>query len=132
MSATKERVMRDDKQRGREIRIAVVDVKGQNLPGAKIQVYLEKSPIAELVLGQRPGSIHLNDLDSPITLMATHEGEVQTVTLGADVRVQAFVFKTVYRENFAVDPAQARCPDGTTGIPCVECAIGGTRVRVCV
>ena len=29
-------------------------------------------------------------------------------------------------------PPQARCPDGTTGYPCVKCIVGGNQITICV
>jgi hypothetical protein len=132
MSVTKTAMRQGGRDRRKQIHIAVLDGNRRGIAGATVQVYLGKRRIAELVLGDRPGSIVVNDGGRPISLFATYSGESQAVTLEPNIRLHAFVFKTVYRDAFVLASAEARCPNGKTGIPCVECTIGGIRVRVCV
>jgi hypothetical protein len=39
--------------------------------------------------------------------------------------------RTLDYEGVSRSP-QARCPDGTTGYPCVKCTVGGNQITICV
>jgi hypothetical protein len=109
----------------------------------------EGDPVAATVIvtvrGIQVGSFTLNSEHTNASIDIAEEfGEVdliarsgrQTLTAHLPVaeRSHSFIFSialTRMRTAVAV-VAQARCADGRTGIPCVNCVVSGIPIRICV
>lgn len=65
-----------------------------------------------------------------IGLEATLLGITRSLVLDAQQDVVEFTFKALPRFRVPVPPV-VRCPDGTTGSPCVTCSDGNATWRMC-
>jgi hypothetical protein len=75
-------------------------------------------------------TIEINDPNASVELQVTVDDEVQRGYLPPGQDSIRFDFKTVVLVKAKVPPV-ARCPDGTTGSPCVVCRDGNDTWRIC-
>ena len=82
--------------------------------------------------GRSGAGITVYDPNLSVELEARLEGHVLQKILGPRENDVIFRFPIAARRGFTATPAEAKCPDGTTGNPCVECDLGTTKIRICV
>lgn len=121
--------------RTRLITITAVDAEGVPAAGAEIVIFVSDSYAGVFTLDadRSSASLELTDSSASIRLVAEFGGHTLSADIGPNGRTHQFRFPVALRSlTRAIAPAEARCPDGMTGRPCVECAVGGTHVRICV
>lgn len=114
----------------RKFLVEVVDPMGVPLDGADIHFEVNGSGAGSVFSSQGNASIEIDDQDVIITIRVDHDLETQIASVPAGVGSHRFVFDNASRGLTKGSPS-ARCPDGTTGQPCVTCNIGGSTVRIC-
>lgn len=114
----------------RRLLVEVVDPAGVAIQGADIHFEIDGVQVGSVFSSQGNASIEMDDQDVEITISAIVGFETQAISLRASVGAHRFVFANVPRAVAKGTPS-ARCPDGTTGQPCVTCNIGGSTVRIC-
>lgn len=114
----------------RKFLVEVVDLTGVQLDGANIHFEVNDSSVGSVFDSQGSASIEIADQDAVITIRVDHDFETQVVSVPAGAGSHRFVFDHTSRAPAKGTPS-ARCPDGTTGQPCVTCNIGGSTVRIC-
>jgi hypothetical protein len=119
----------------RLIEILVEDVNGQPIWGANITFTVDGTPAGEVI-----GSYGRASIEIPANATLHVEASLGNIKQDATVaRATMTAPKTVsHRFQFAKVPSlvvpaapEARCPDGSTGRPCVKCLINGKTVTVC-
>lgn len=120
-----------DRPPARLIRIAIRDIHGQPAM-ADVDITINGRPSGSIFTGSgvSESTIEITDPNASVELQATMAGQVQSgyVLPGQDsIR---FDFKTVALVKAKVPPV-ARCPDGTTGAPCVTCRDGNDTWKIC-
>jgi hypothetical protein len=118
----------------RLIKIAAQDAKGRHAYPVNIEILLDGIKAGSLTTDRDHASpsIAINDLSASVQLYAWYGGHELFADLSTSLASYLFEFPIVAREDFAGPSAEARCPDGTTGVPCVTCTVNGTKVRICV
>jgi hypothetical protein len=113
------------------VTITVVDHDKEPVVGASLTFEVENTLYGQATIGSRPVTIELSDDEVRLTVKAKYSGQKQEVSLSPDQRSYTFYFtRTVTPQTFG--PPVATCPDGTSGQPCVDCVIGGNKIRICV
>ncbi len=113
------------------ITIWTVDARGDQTAGVYVQIAASNVLLGSFVSGQGPAEVELDENYAHIRLRAEYQSSVVFADLSP--RTQEFVLKlNVLAEARVRRRPEARCPDGTTGVPCVVCKIGESRVRICV
>jgi hypothetical protein len=110
--------------------VEVVDPMGVPLDGTNIHFEINGSKVGSVFSSQGNASIEIADQDVVITIFVDHDFETQVASVPASIGSHRFVFDNASRA-LTKGPPSARCPDGTTGQPCVNCSIGGSAVRIC-
>lgn len=114
----------------RKLLVEVVDQAGVPVQGADIHFEINGIKVGSVFGSQGNASIEMNNQDVEITICVIVGFETQAVSLHASVGAHRFVFNNAPYAVVKGTPS-ARCPDGTTGQPCVTCHIGGSTVRLC-
>jgi hypothetical protein len=115
----------------RVITIEVVDGSGRPLPGVSIAVTIDGSFAGSIQTGSDSQAVTLEvDSAATVTVVAELLGQQQGAVLAPDSSGARLVFGQA--PHFAgTIPAIARCPDGTTGSPCVICRKGSATWKMC-
>src|SRR5262249_32177020 len=117
-------------ERRRVVSISARDVDGNYAHGAEIRFVVAGSPYGAAEIGAEPVTIELPfTVDFVLDVFAIFQGEQQEARLEPGLNNYTFQFSTATLRAFR--PGVARCPDGTSGQPCVVCMIGGLQVRIC-
>ncbi len=102
--------------------------------GAEIGIFIDGMPAGVLDLGtgaQHPATLELDDLLAEITLVARFLGQTETIVMYPGDRQATFQFHGSVQYGVA-RKAEAFCPDGSHGSPCVTCrAANGKTWRMC-
>lgn len=114
----------------RRLFVDVLDPMGSPIHGADIHFEVNGMEIGSVLSSEGNANIELGDQDVTITIRVIVGSETQVISLNSDVGAHRFVFSNAPRTITAASPS-ARCPDGTTGQPCVTCNVGGSTVRIC-
>lgn len=116
----------------RTIYVSAVDATGRTIP-AEIGVVIDHHSAGSVRLGRDAprATIEVRGIAEQVKLIARHFDQRLEAQLGRHEDKYEFEFPSmIYKES---PPApEARCPDGTTGVPCVVCKIGAISVRLCV
>lgn len=117
--------------RSRTVLISVVDSSGAPLPGADIAFTLDGRPAGVLLNTKgHDATLKVNDDRLEIGLKVRLLGQTQVAVVGRNQDSVRFVFNVIARHVTALPP-RVRCPDGTTGSPCVTCRDGAVIWRIC-
>lgn len=122
-------------ERERAISVSVVNSEGEAV-GATVHVIVKGIEVGSFTLDAEhtEASIEIDEEFGEVDLKARSGIQTLTARLPIDARSHVFSFSTVLtrtrRGGHIV--AEARCPDGTTGTPCVTCVVSGIPVRICV
>ena len=114
----------------RHVTIEVVDADGRLIQGADIDFVVNATPVGGVRRSVGKASIVVPDPQAVVEARATVMLLTQTAQLppGQDAHTFRFAQASMFK-SFA--PPEARCPDGSSGQPCVDCQIGGSIVRIC-
>jgi len=115
----------------RTITIQVRDKAGGPASGARVSFGIDGADFGSAaVSGTGKVTFQMSGAATTIHVFADFVGDAQQVALPPGEDIYTFHFdKTNLFMSDSVP--EARCPDGTTGQPCVNCDIGGTTVRIC-
>jgi hypothetical protein len=119
----------------RRITIAIQDADGVPLAGALVRITVDGQSLGILQTGADPAgvsslSLQGEDLWATVSLHATYGSQTQDATLPPGEDNHVFVFDAVAMVR-SKGPAVARCPDGTSNSPCVDCSSGTRQWRIC-
>jgi len=116
----------------RLIKIAIRDIHGQPAPAAGVEIAIDGRPSGSIFTGQgvTESTIGLDDRYAVVQLRVTVDGQTQVAVLAPDQDSIQFNFSTSVLFKAQVPPV-ARCPDGTTGSPCVTCRDGTDTWMIC-
>ena len=119
---------------GRRINVQVRDSLSTLIEGCDIQFFIADPPVTPLgSVSKSRGHAALTVPDDSVVIgvSVTVEAATQTIHLPPGQNDYTFIFPQApsYR---SLTSARARCPDGTSGQPCVDCKIGGITIRICV
>jgi hypothetical protein len=116
----------------RLIKISVHDRHGQPASAAEIDIAINGRPSGSIFTGWGvdESTIEINDPNAYVELQVTVAGQTQRANLPPGQDPHTFQFQTVALYK-AKPPPVARCPDGTTGAPCVTCRDGNHTWRIC-
>lgn len=118
---------------GRAITVEVLDAQGRTAADATIVVSIDNRPAGEIHTGSgadRPFMLFIDDLNAAVDLTVTLSGSTQSMQLMGGMRVARFVFSHAPLGASKKAPS-LKCPDGTTGFPCVTCTDGSVSWRMC-
>src|SRR5579863_969538 len=115
----------------RIVRIAVRDIHGQPAT-ADVKIVINGRPSGSIFTGSgvSQSTVEIYDSNATVQLEATMAGQVRRANLspGEDSIRFDFDIEALVR---AKAPPVARCPDGTTGMPCVICRDGDDTWKIC-
>lgn len=114
---------------GRRASISIRDAEGRPIPGAEIEVYLN-GRIAAYITSSGDSTIEVSDPNATIDLTVSVEFNSQRTAVPPGKDHLDVIFLQAFPSKISPRPG-GRCPDGTTGQPCVICQIGPDQVRVC-
>ena len=112
------------------LEVRIVDRLGKPIDGATLTFRADGISIGATRNSSAVVSIDVPGSIQKIEIVAELLHQVQQVTLDAGMRSHTFVFNRM-RSAAGVGPPEARCPNGSSGRPCVDCSIGGSIVRIC-
>jgi len=118
---------------GRMVSISVVDLYDQPAGGAQIELTLNGQFAGTIDTGSGtagPMTLEVRNPEITVALKVTVLGVTQAATLRPGQDTMKFVFPSVPQFATRVPPV-VRCPDGTTGSPCVVCRDGGEFWKLC-
>jgi hypothetical protein len=113
----------------RQFTLAIIDSAGFPLEGAKVEFSVEGTSYGSVTTGRRGASINVPWSVEEIEIEVSYGGETQSAMLFAGKMSHTISFTRSIIKAFA--PAAAKCPNGDAGQPCVDCVIGGKRIRIC-
>ena len=119
---------------GRRINVQVRDATSTFIEGCDIQFFIADPPVTPLGgVSKSRGHAALTVPDDSVVIgvSVTVDAATQTVLLPPGQNDYTFVFQQAPSYPSLASP-RARCPDGTSGQPCVDCKIGGITIRICV
>lgn len=113
----------------RETRVVITGPEGHPAPGAVIDVYVNGTRAAS-INSSGSSSVEVSNPAARVELEIAMGSHVRRATISPGQPRLDISFPTIVplRADFR---AGAKCPDGTTGQPCVICKIGPDHVRVC-
>jgi len=112
----------------RQVSINVYDTYGNLFQGAQIDFLVDATLAGSVHSSDGRASIEVPD-DVSVEVRATCGHVTQAFNLQSDETMHDFHMPTVSLGTAA--PPEARCADGTTGQPCVDCRVGNITVRIC-
>jgi len=115
--------------RARSVLVQVVDANGDPFIGATVAFALNGSDVGEVIDSRGSARIELPLESGDLSVTVSALGVVRSI----DLRQIDSVVVTIPTISRAVSSLpEARCPDGTSGQPCVTCTLSnGRRVKVC-
>lgn len=114
----------------RQVAVAVLDREGRFIAGAGIAFLINGTAAGEISLSEGRASISLQDPSAALEVVATVNGNAQSVVVGQSDTAVDFVFAGLFGGRSVPTP-EAKCWNGATGRPCVVCPIAGSSVRIC-
>ena len=119
---------REPEMRFRRIVINVETASGDRLSGAHIEVSRSGALLGSMTSSGR-SSVEIEGLE-PLNVRASIPGANAQSTIGPNQTEITLRIATNRFVELASTPT-ARCPDGTSGQPCVTCVIDGRQIRIC-
>jgi hypothetical protein len=113
----------------RQVSFAVLDTSNEPLAGATLEFFVDGVAYGAATTGGQGATISVPLYTGEIEVVARYGESRRTVKVGVDQHSYAFTFQRLLFKFF--EPSGARCPDGTTGQPCVDCVIDGKPIRIC-
>jgi hypothetical protein len=118
-------------KRSRDIKVKLIDSKGNPAAGADVEFFINDAEAGGAIVGpSATAQFHTDRSSVIIAIVARFGGRTLKVVLPPGQDDHAFEFD-VTAQSLTRKPPIARCPDGTSGQPCVDCVIGGETVRIC-
>jgi hypothetical protein len=123
--------MAPPKKVGRQVRITVLDANSKPAQGARLEFAVKGIPHGSVLVGEKAqAGFQTPDANASINVFAEYGEKKQDAYLPPGKDSFEFRFDTtVVFKSFR--PPIARCPDGTTGQPCVDCEIDGQIITIC-
>lgn len=115
----------------RRVSVAVVDLDGNFISAAQLQCFVDKTPFGACVTSARMSSFEFDD-KGIFSVEAVYGGAMQTLSAAPGQHQLTFKFPRQPHGLKTLMQAGARCPDGSTGFPCVSCTVGKDTIRICV
>lgn len=113
----------------RRIVVHVVNASGEPMSGANIEVRRGATPLGSMISSGRSSiSIEGNE---PLQVRASVPGANAAQALVGPDQTEVTLTLATMRFVELASPPTARCPDGSSGQPCVTCIIDGREVRIC-
>lgn len=122
--------------RDRDLFVSVLDSSGKPAAGAEVLLFLDDLHVGSIRIGASSpsASFRFGATDSEARLVARFGPHALTALVPHQTTDWVFNFPEL--PELAIgqlqQTAEAKCPDGTTGVPCVLCVVGKQRVRVCI
>ncbi|CAH1044325.1 hypothetical protein HPTD01_2803 [Halomonas sp. TD01] len=113
-----------------QFRIQVLDGAGQVFYGVTINLYARDAYLGGIEESDGEATIRYPASLGPVTVLIEADGYEAQTTIGADRSSHTFSLPTS-RQRVTGGKREARCADGTSGQPCVVCAVGNSTVRIC-
>ncbi|MDB5405102.1 MAG: hypothetical protein JWL84_14 [Rhodospirillales bacterium] len=120
--------MSEGQEKPRRLRILVENTAGLPMVGARIKVFYRGEAAGEVVSSGR-SLVEFDDIEA-LELTAAVGGLRASAQVTAGQDEVRLVIPTERAIELAAIPT-ARCPDGSSGQPCVTCRIGGRNIRIC-
>ena len=114
--------------RARRITINVENASGERLAGAHVEVRRGDTLLGTMISSGR-SSVEIEGAQ-PLSIEAAIAGARAQAIVRPDQTDVTLRLATTRFIELASTPT-ARCPDGTSGQPCVTCIIDGREVRIC-
>lgn len=114
----------------RQVRIAVRDKNGNFAAGASVDFYQQSLHLGGATVGDREVTISYPSSMGTIEVVAKLSDEAQSTKLESSQREQGFQFSGI-APSHVTGARTARCADGSSGQPCVNCTVGGKPIRIC-
>lgn len=113
----------------RRFTLRIVDRLGTPLRGATIVFRVDGANVGSIESANSSVSIEI-DANADLEIDATFMRQVQKLKIDPQASEQAVVFQRL-RAAFSLGKPEAKCPDGKSGSPCVDCIVGASKVRIC-
>ena len=114
----------------RVVTLVALDGQGGPAAGAELRFSSVSDDFGNVILGNSPARIELENVETTLQVEATFWGEVLAAILPPGLNRHIFHFRTVSKQ-LHIGPGTAQCPDGTQGQPCVDCIVNGSVIRIC-
>ena len=112
------------------LEITVIDRANVPLEGVTVTFWVGRVLLGTVVTGTHGASIVLPNSITEIEAVAKYgDTEERKRILTKDDFSHAFVFER--QTHFAFAAPVAKCPNGDTGQPCVDCVVAGKSIRIC-
>jgi hypothetical protein len=120
------------------VQVRVLDSLGEMFFGARIDFSIHGALAGRVIDSAGKATITYPELETELEVVvsAMNSTESRLLLSGVDIKpgsTQNFVdFRLPIRRSTNMPPQPtAKCPDGTSGQPCVNCPLGGSTIRVC-
>lgn len=113
----------------RRFTLRIVDRLGLPLRGATIDFRADGANAGSIENANSSVSIEI-DANADLEIDATFMRQVQKLKIDRQASEQVVVFQRL-RAAFSLGKPEAKCPDGKSGSPCVDCMVGASKVRIC-
>lgn len=115
----------------RRISVTISTQAGQSLEGVDLEFFVDGKPWGSIVRSTGCPTIEVPGAKT-LEVRGHYQGVTFKHTFGAHESDYKIVAPIAQKVNTPPPgPPEARCPDGTTGQPCVTCQIAGVTVRIC-
>jgi hypothetical protein len=113
----------------RQAVIAVRDVSGRPIKGAVIDVYMDGQRAASIT-SSGISTIEISNASATLEVEVSAGNQSRRVLIPPGQDHVDMEFDEIALTRSFAKPG-GRCPDGTSGQPCVTCQIGKDQIRVC-
>lgn len=113
----------------RTLKLLIRDQHGAPLKGANIIFRVAGDEVGAVKRADSEVSIRL-DAGLDVEVGAVFMRQLQTLTIDATTTLQLIVFQQS-RVPLSLGSPVARCANGKTGSPCVDCPAGASTVQIC-
>jgi hypothetical protein len=119
------------RRKGRRATITVLNSRQQPARGAEVSFAIRGVSYGSVVVGGTGyASLYTPNERATIKVSVRYGGVQQEASLSPSTGSFEFKFDSAVLFRGPPSPI-ARCPDGTTGQPCVDCVINGESIRIC-
>jgi hypothetical protein len=109
------------------IAIQALDQSGRPAVGVVMDIHINGAHAGSVHSGTGSAQIEFAAPNANVTIVATFDGLTQTATAAPGQDTVVFHFPKAAPQRLGSFQSRARCPDGTTGSPCVDCP----NARIC-
>jgi hypothetical protein len=114
----------------RVVRILVLGEAQAKIAGAHIVLAVDGVTIGQIASSSGEATVTLPGAVQSLAVTVTYDGTSQLAQLHAGDVECRFTFPGAQGFSGYAVP-EARCPDGTVGQPCVDCAVAGATYKIC-